>query len=196
MKKLQFLSLVLVITLTASCKDNKNGKGDADNVENSLEEVQIMKRETKKVKILLEPKSDSNLNGNVVFLEENGVVTMTALITGLSEGQHAIHIHEKADCSSADGKTAGGHWNPTFAKHGEWGDPSGFHSGDIGNFETDVNGNAVKNITTDLWCLGCDDPKRNIVGKAIIVHEGVDDFTSQPSGAAGSRIGCGGVIEM
>ena len=33
--------------------------------------------------------------------------------------------------------------------------------------------------------------KSNIIGRAIIVHSGVDDYTSQPSGAAGGRIGCG-----
>jgi Cu-Zn family superoxide dismutase len=32
---------------------------------------------------------------------------------------------------------------------------------------------------------------KNILGKAIIVHGGVDDFTTQPTGNAGSRIGCG-----
>jgi Cu-Zn family superoxide dismutase len=34
---------------------------------------------------------------------------------------------------------------------------------------------------------------RDIVGKGIIVHAGADDFTSQPSGAAGARIGCGAI---
>jgi Cu-Zn family superoxide dismutase len=33
------------------------------------------------------------------------------------------------------------------------------------------------------------------MGKAIIVHQGEDDLTSQPSGAAGSRISCAGIIE-
>ena len=50
-------------------------------------------------------------------------------------------------------------------------------------------------FTTDLWCLNCEDSSKNILGKSIIIHEGIDDFTSQPSGAAGSRIACGGIIE-
>ena len=61
----------------------------------------------------------------------------------LSPGMHAIHLHEKADCSSPDGKSAGGHWNPTFSKHGKWGDENGYHKGDIGNFEVDENGNGL-----------------------------------------------------
>ncbi|MBC70735.1 MAG: superoxide dismutase, partial [Muricauda sp.] len=45
------------------------------------------------------------------------------------------------------------------------------------------------------WCIGCDDEKKNILGKAVIVHQGVDDYTSQPSGAAGARIACTGIIQ-
>ena len=48
---------------------------------------------------------------------------------------------------------------------------------------------------TDEWCIGCDDDTKNILGKAIIVHQGADDFTSQPSGAAGARISCAGIVE-
>ena len=194
MKKLPVLfSLVLTLFLV-QCKDDKKEEKPVVDGEETVDPAEENK--VQKIKVLLEPKSDSQLRGNVVFSEENGKVTMTALITGTAEGKHAIHLHEKADCSSADGKSSGGHWNPTFAKHGQWGDADGFHIGDIGNFETDANGNAVKTMTTDLWCLGCDDPKKNIIGKAVIVHEGVDDYTSQPSGAAGSRIGCGGIISL
>jgi Cu-Zn family superoxide dismutase len=53
----------------------------------------------------------------------------------------------------------------------------------------------VVNFSTDQWCIGCGDETKDILGKGIIVHQGVDDFTSQPSGAAGSRVSCGGIIE-
>ena len=85
--------------------------------------------------VKLESKSDSGVTGNVFFKEENGMVTMTAMLNGLSEGTHAIHIHEKADCSAADGTSSGGHWNPTAQPHGKWGNEEGYHKGDIGNFE-------------------------------------------------------------
>jgi Cu-Zn family superoxide dismutase len=49
-------------------------------------------------------------------------------------------------------------------------------------------------FSTDLWCLDCDDPVKNIIGKAVIVHQGKDDLVSQPSGAAGARISCAGII--
>ena len=150
----------------------------------------------KKIRMKLEPKSDSQVKGNVAFSEEeNGEIRMVAIIEGLEPGAHAIHIHEKADCSSADGKSTGGHWNPTGQPHGKWGASTGYHKGDIGNITPDENGRAYLEFSTDEWCIGCDDANKNIVGKAIIVHAGTDDFTSQPTGAAGGRVSCGGIIE-
>ena len=123
------------------------------------------------------------------------MVILEAKFFRLEPGFHAVHIHEKADCSSPDGKSAGGHWNPTFENHGEWGDETGYHKGDIGNIEVNENGLAKLSMQTDEWCLGCGDEKKNILGKAIIVHKGKDDFTSQPTGNAGARISCGGIIQ-
>jgi len=137
---------------------------------------------------------DSKMKGKATFVEANGKVTMTARMTGANQGVHAFHIHEKGDCSAADGSSAGGHWNPTGEDHGKWG-KAPFHRGDIGNFEADKNGDGKITMVTDLWCVGCDDEMKNVVGKSIIVHAGEDDCTSQPSGAAGPRIACG-VISM
>lgn len=147
------------------------------------------------ISISLEEKNNSQATGTVVFTQKNKFVSMKANLQGLSEGVHAIHLHEKADCSSPDGKSTGGHWNPTFSKHGAWGDVDGFHKGDIGNFVVDAQGNGTVVFSTDQWCIGCDDPLKNIVGKAVIVHQGEDDFVSQPSGAAGARISCAAIIE-
>jgi len=120
---------------------------------------------------------------------------MKATFSGLTPGLHAIHLHELADCSSADGKSTGGHWNPTFEPHGAWGSETGYHKGDIGNFEADERGDAIITFETDQWCIGCDDETKNIIGKAVIVHQGQDDLVSQPSGAAGARVSCAGVIQ-
>ena len=120
---------------------------------------------------------------------------LSVTIRGLDEGTHAIHLHEKADCSSDDGKSTGGHWNPTFESHGAWGSKKGYHKGDIGNFEVAADGIGRIHFETDEWCIGCEDETKNILGKAIIVHQGTDDFVSQPSGAAGARISCAGILE-
>ncbi|HRV56153.1 MAG TPA: superoxide dismutase family protein, partial [Mangrovimonas sp.] len=50
-------------------------------------------------------------------------------------------------------------------------------------------------FSTDEWCIGCGDPKKDILGKGLIVHEGADDYVTQPTGNAGGRISCGGIIE-
>ena len=149
----------------------------------------------KRIQFNLKPKSGSETSGLIIFTEENGSVNLKANIKGLIPGVHAIHIHEKADCSSDDGKSSGGHWNPTFENHGSWGSENGYHRGDIGNFNTNNNGEGSVSFSTDLWCLDCKDPIKNIVGKAIIIHQGEDDLISQPSGAAGKRISCAGIIK-
>jgi|TARA_A100001011_G_scaffold174912_1_gene183600 Cu-Zn family superoxide dismutase len=151
--------------------------------------------EDKTIVVEAEPKSDSNVTGTITFSEDGDQVLMNAVFTGLTPGSHAIHLHEYSDCSSPDGKSTGGHWNPTFEDHGAWGNETGFHRGDIGNFEANENGEATISFETNLWCINCDDETKNIVGKAVIVHQGQDDFVSQPSGAAGSRVSCAGLIQ-
>lgn len=195
MKKTIVLSLSLVFMASYSCKEvKKEAKETGEEVEEAAEE---MKDEItmENIKFSMEPKSDSNVKGEVTFMEENGTVGMMAVLSGLTEGDHAIHIHEKADCSSPDGKSTGGHWNPTFQPHGKWGAEEGYHKGDIGNFTADADGNATIEFSTDQWCIGCDDETKDILGKAVIVHQGVDDFVSQPSGAAGARVSCTGIIQ-
>ena len=192
MNKLSVYILLLALTIVFACKKEK--KETAQEVEETTTE-EVVNVAPKKIIINLESKSDSNVAGTVVFTENNGEVKMVALLSNLEEGEHAIHLHDKADCSSTDGKSAGGHWNPTGQPHGKWGDATGFHKGDIGNFKADANGNGTITFVTDQWCIGCDDDTKNIIGKGVIVHQGTDDYTSQPSGAAGSRVSCGGIIE-
>ena len=196
MKKLGILFTATLILAFVGCKD---GKKDADATSDSTEmdssSDQAMKEAPKTISVIMESKSDSGVQGEAFFKEENGVVRMEAKFTGMKPGKHAIHLHEKADCSAADGSSAGGHWNPTHEKHGKWGDATGYHKGDIGNFEANDEGNGKITFETDQWCIGCADENKNILGKSVIVHEGADDYVSQPTGDAGGRVACGGVIE-
>ena len=195
MKKLVALPLALIVLNTFSCKEvKKEAENASEEMEEAVETV-VKEIQVESIKFQMEPKNDSGIAGEVTFTEENGEVKMMASLTGLTEGEHAIHIHEKADCSSADGKSTGGHWNPTFQPHAAWGAEGGYHKGDIGNFKADTDGNATIEFETPEGCIGCDDETKNIVGKAVIVHQGVDDFTSQPSGAAGARVACTGIIQ-
>lgn len=173
MKKL-FLVLSIVVALVYACKNAVVNKNE--------------------ITIAFESKSDSKVSGTANFSEKSGIVTLVAKISGLSPGEHAIHIHEKSDCSAADGSSAGGHWNPTFKKHGKWGDTE-YHKGDIGNFTADANGNGKVTFSTDQWCIGCEDQNKNILNRGLIVHKGTDDFTSQPAGNAGARQACSAIIK-
>ena len=191
MRKINIGIALLFVGLSLSCKETKKeAEKTPMQEEPKMEEVSV-----EVVSFSMEAKSSSEVSGNVTFTEEGGTVAMVAQLTGLTPGEHAIHLHEKADCSSDDGKSTGGHWNPTAEPHGKWGAEEGFHRGDIGNFIADEEGNATVEFSTDLWCLSCEDEVKKIKGKAVIVHQGVDDFTSQPSGAAGARISCTGIIE-
>lgn len=137
--------------------------------------------------------NDSGISGEAVFTQDGDQITLMIDIQGATPGLHAAHIHEHGDCSAPDGTSAGGHWNPTGVAHGKWGEGE-FHLGDIGNINVEEDGMGSISLTTDLWEIGTGSDI-DVVGKSIIVHAGADDFTSQPSGAAGMRIGCG-VIEL
>lgn len=137
--------------------------------------------------------SGSSVTGEAIFTQDGDDIMLTVDIRNASPGLHAVHIHATGDCSAPDGTSAGGHWNPTNEQHGRWGGDS-FHLGDLGNIPVGSDGTGYIERTTDLWDIGTGSDL-DIVGKAIIVHAGEDDFISQPSGAAGRRIGCG-VIEL
>jgi Cu-Zn family superoxide dismutase len=134
---------------------------------------------------------DTAVDGSVSFhTTPDGSVIMTLDITVPAKAGRsvAIHIHEHGDCGDI-AMMAHGHWNPTNAQHGGWG-TANFHRGDIGNVKLNAKGKATLTLTTVLWTLG-GTPGKNIIGKSIIVHGGMDDYTTQPTGNSGTRIGCG-----
>ncbi len=134
--------------------------------------------------------ADTLVEGTASFDVENGKVKMVLNlnIPKMANKAVAVHLHEHGDCGDM-GKDAHGHWNPTNQEHGKWGSAS-FHLGDIGNVQLDGAGLGTLTMETDLWTLG-GDAKTDIIGRSFIVHSGMDDFKTQPTGNAGSRIGCG-----
>lgn len=187
-KNLLILATLGFVALT-SCEKKAETTEDQTPVEEQATETPEETSDVKTLNVTFSPASESTLAGTAEFTQEGENVTMVVNLSGLTPGAHAIHIHEKGDCSAPDGTSAGGHWNPAGTEHGEF-NSDVFHMGDIGNLEADENGNATLTFTTDKWCLGCEDEMKNIVGKAIIIHETADDFTTQPTGNAGGRIGC------
>ncbi|WP_153798814.1 superoxide dismutase family protein [Foetidibacter luteolus] len=133
-------------------------------------------------------KTDTTVDGKITFDTDNGKVKMALNLTvpKLANKSVAVHIHEHPDCGD-NGNASHGHWNPTHSPHGKWGSDS-FHLGDIGNVKLDAEGKGTLEMSTDLWTLGTD--SSSVLNRAIIVHSGVDDYKTQPTGNAGSRIGC------
>jgi len=139
-------------------------------------------------------KPDTTGSGSADFVQKpNSEVELTLNVTFPKKANQsvAVHLHEHGACGDA-GKEAHGHWNPTNEPHGKWGSGA-FHSGDIGNVQLDANGSGSLTLSTNRWTIGGDE-KTNILNRAIIVHSGVDDYKTQPTGNAGSRIGCGVIM--
>ena len=144
---------------------------------------------TKEVSYAITPKSGTATGGTVTFKQMGKNVVMNVDAKGLTPGVHAIHIHDKPDCSAPDGTSTGGHWNPAGSDHGKWG-AEHFHMGDIGNLDADDKGNAKLTFKTSKWCIGCTDETKNILNHGLIIHAAADDFHTQPTGNAGGRVGC------
>jgi len=141
------------------------------------------------VKATFAPKSDNTtLAGTATFSGETGKVSVKVELTGAPPGEHGLHIHETGDCSDAMAMNAGGHWNPGMQMHGAPGATA--HLGDIGNITVAADGTATHTATNALWEIGTGNPN-DVKGKAVIVHAMPDDLTTQPTGNAGGRIGCG-----
>ncbi len=129
--------------------------------------------------------------GTVTFTEIDNGVMIVAHITGAPAGTHGFHIHDVGDCSSADFKSAGGHFNPTDMPHGAPADMER-HAGDLGNVEVGEDGTAHHEAASSMITVS--EGPNSIVGRGVILHEDADDLVSQPTGAAGARLACG-VVE-
>lgn len=137
----------------------------------------------------LKATSESEVSGDIVLLQKGRDILLKTHIQGLEPNSvHAIHIHEKGDCSSPDASSAGGHFDPEHDSHGAP-DAKEHHAGDLGNITADIDGNADIVITGRNLSLDSSS-KYSIINRAIVLHEKKDDFISQPSGAAGRRIAC------
>ena len=190
----RWAAIAMVLALaSAGTAYAKKKAASADKKENK-EELGLKGKTVAKADIA--PKSGSKLEGKATFVKnDKGELVLRIEVTGAPPGEHAVHIHEKGDCSSPDGNSAGGHWNPTHMEHGKWGAPGEHHHlGDIGNMNVDAGGKGTITLETDKWSAGTGQAN-DVIGHAIVVHGGVDDFKSQPAGNAGPRIGCGVIVK-
>ncbi|QSX74392.1 superoxide dismutase family protein [Lysobacter arenosi] len=134
--------------------------------------------------------SASLVSGKLSVVPMGDGVHLTGEIGGFAPySTHAIHIHEKGDCSAADASSAGGHFNPSASPHGKV-DSGAHHGGDMNNIVADGEGVAKVNVHAKGVTLG-GGAANDVAGKAVIVHASADDYKTQPTGNAGGRIACG-----
>ncbi len=137
----------------------------------------------------LEPTKGNTARGVVNFYQLGPSKTrVIGEISGLKPGQeHGFHIHEAGDCSSGDGMSTKGHFNPLGKPHAHF-STSDRHAGDMPALKADAGGRASFDVALDV--ITVDSGPTSVVGRGLIVHVSPDDYTTQPTGNAGARIAC------
>jgi Cu-Zn family superoxide dismutase len=137
----------------------------------------------------LQPTKGSKAFGEATFEEAGDKVKVIVFAQGLKPGQeHGFHIHEAGDCSSGDGMSTKGHFNPHDKPHGHP-STSERHAGDLPALKAGKDGRARLDVTIDLITVR--PGPASIIGRGLIIHADPDDYKTQPTGNAGARIACG-----
>ena len=121
----------------------------------------------------------AGLFGRVEFFQMKKGVIVVCEFSNLPQTEtniFAFHIHENGNCDDNFSQT-GGHFNPTDMPHPK-------HVGDLPPLFA-FEGEAFAAFFDGNFDIS------DIIGKSIVVHENLDDFTSQPSGNSGEKIACG-----
>lgn len=128
--------------------------------------------------------------GTAQLLANGSQVNISIAAAGLSQGVHAVHLHQTGSCEAPDFESAGDHLNPQNAQHGHE-NPAGPHFGDLPNLTIGASGAGTVSATLRgtreqalAWIFDAD-------GTAVVIHASADDYRTDPSGNAGGRIACG-----
>ena len=135
------------------------------------------------------------INGYVKFIEDvkEDAIKIQLHLSGLkSNSLHGFHVHEAGDLTDKCTSMCS-HFNPYGKTHGCPG-MKNRHVGDLGNIETNSNGDAKYYFYDNVIKLRGN--KSNIIGRGLIIHEDPDDCglggnaESLKTGNAGKRIAC------
>lgn len=131
----------------------------------------------------------NTVSGLVYFTHYANKVVITGKVEGLKpNAEYGFHIHEKGDCSSGDGVSAGGHFNPYGKRHGPT-EHTEHHAGDLPSLKADATG--VATVKHETFSVSVGDGPNSILGRGLIVHRDPDDYQTQPTGNSGPRVACG-----
>jgi Cu-Zn family superoxide dismutase len=134
--------------------------------------------------------------GHATFTQLLEGVRIKVVVSNLSPGIHAMHIHLGGECHGPDFKSAGAHFNPFGKKHGAQ-NKDGPHAGDLPNFEVRDDGTAQVEVISLLITLRTG---RNSLfpsgSTCLVIHESPDDEVTDPTGNAGMRIACGSILKQ
>lgn len=133
-------------------------------------------------------RSGSQAQGSAEFTSNGDGVLVALRVTGLTPGQHGIHLHEVGDCSAADASSAKGHFNPGASAHGHYA-AEAHHAGDLPNLVADSKGEAT--YRAEVHGVTLTTGPQGLIGRSIVIHADPDDYRSQPAGNSGPRIACG-----
>jgi Cu-Zn family superoxide dismutase len=134
--------------------------------------------------------------GRVTLTDAPQGVLLRVEASGLTPGWHAVHFHDKADCSDAAFKSAGSHVhmaNPSV--HGLL-NPAANDLGDLPNIHAGADGSASAEFFSSSVALRAGATRANLLdadGSAVVIHAAPDDHLSQPIGGAGSRVACAAI---
>jgi len=133
--------------------------------------------------------------GTVDLTQTPHGVLLKLSLKGIPAGEHAFHVHAVGKCEPPF-TSAGGHFNPGGKKHG-MAAADGPHAGDMPNLYVPASGELVVEIANPAISLAKGQPNSvfDADGSAIIVHAGLDDYKTDPTGNAGDRIACGVIAE-
>ena len=136
----------------------------------------------------LQSTTGNTATGTVSFTKSGDKVVVKGEVRGLKpNAEHGFHVHEKGDCSSGDGLSAGGHFNPDGKPHGNHADMA-HHAGDLPSLKADASGVAKFSFETSSIAVGSG--PADVTGRGLIVHRDPDDYKTQPTGNAGPRLAC------
>jgi Cu-Zn family superoxide dismutase len=141
----------------------------------------------------LEATKGNAVVGLVQFAQHADKVLVTGEVSGLlPNSEHGFHIHEKGDCSSGDGMSTGGHFNPNAKAHGAH-EASEHHAGDLVSLKANSEGVAKFSFESTAISVGAG--TTDVVGHGLIVHRDADDFKTQPTGNSGPRVACAVIVK-